>query len=268
VSVYTRPKMWKVVTWNVNSVNARLERLLAFLARESPDVVLLQELKCEEPKYPLQALTAAGYHSAMYGQKTYNGVAILSKTPITEVQRGFSDGQLEEARFIVGVVKGVRVASAYIPNGQAVGAEKYHYKLQFLDRLGTYLDKTLPKPGPFVLGGDFNVAPEDRDVHDPTFWEGQILFSAPERAALKQLVDRLDLHDTFRKHHTEAGHYSWWDYRMLGFQKNKGLRIDFLYASPSLLEVCSGARIDRDERKGTLPSDHAPVIAQFDLKNG
>ncbi len=258
--------MWKVVSWNVNSVNARLERLLAFLARESPDVVLLQELKCEEPKYPLAALQAAGYQSAMYGQKTYNGVAILAKTPITEVHRGFADGELEEARFITGVVNGVRVASAYIPNGQAVGAEKYHYKLKFLDRLGTYLTANLPQPGPFVLGGDFNVAPEDRDVHDPVAWEGQILFSEPEKTALARLLERLGLHDTFRKHHSEGGHYSWWDYRMLGFQKNNGLRIDFLFASPAMLEICIGTRIDRDERKGALPSDHAPVIAGFDLK--
>jgi exodeoxyribonuclease-3 len=255
--------MWKVVSWNVNSVNARLERVLAFLARESPDVVLLQELKCEEQKFPLAAIEGAGYQAAVFGQKTYNGVAILAKSPITEVSRGFLDGDLDEARFVVGVVDGVRVASAYIPNGQAVGAEKYHYKLKWLARLKARLVATLPQPGPFVLGGDFNVAPEDRDVHDPDQWRDQILFSDPEKAGLSTLVADVGLHDTFRKHHSEAGHFSWWDYRMLGFQKDKGLRIDFLFATPSMLEICTGARIDRDERRGKLPSDHAPVIAEF-----
>ena len=253
------------MTWNVNSVKARLERLQAFLLRESPDVVLLQELKCEEHAFPMDAIKAAGYQAAVFGQKAYNGVAILSKDPITAISKGFGDGKLDEARFIAGTVRGVRVASAYIPNGQAVGAEKYQYKLEWLSRLRLCLGKTCDATKPICLGGDFNVAPEDRDVHDPVQFEGQLLFSQAEKDALK-VVAEFGLQDTFRKHHTDAGHYSWWDYRMLGFQKNRGWRIDFLFASPPLFEVCKSARIDRDERKGAGPSDHAPVIAEFDWK--
>jgi exodeoxyribonuclease III len=254
--------VWKVATWNVNSVNARLERLLAFLAREKPDAVLLQEIKCEEVKFPREAILAAGYSAAVFGQKTYNGVAILSPQPATEVHCGFGDGGLDEARFIVATVQGVRVASAYIPNGQAVGAEKYHYKLDWLKRLTQRVGPEVKKGTPFILGGDFNVAPEDRDVHDPAAWKDQILCSPPEREALQKVVD-LGLGDTFRKFHSDPGLYSWWDYRMLGFQKNKGLRIDFLLANAPALDACRNARIDRDERRGTLPSDHAPVLAEF-----
>lgn len=256
--------VWKVATWNVNSVNARLERVLAFLARESPDVVLLQELKCEQPKFPLEAIQNAGYHCAIYGQKTYNGVAILSREKPTQITVGFGDGGLEEARYISARVNGVFVASAYIPNGQAVGAEKYHYKLEWLKRLRRILDTQVKKDELFLLGGDFNVAPEDRDVHDPKAWEGQILCSAPERQELKAVCD-FGLHDTFRKHHSEGNLFSWWDYRMLGFPKNRGLRIDFLLATAPLYEKCVSARIDREERKGAVPSDHAPVLAEFAL---
>ncbi len=256
--------MWKVVTWNVNSINARIDRLLAFLQREVPDVVLLQELKCEQVKFPQAAIEQAGYHAAVFGQKTYNGVAILARSAISEVSQGFADGDLDEARFILGTVNGIRVASAYIPNGQAVGAEKYHYKLRWLERLRAQLATKVNMAERFVLGGDFNVAPEDKDVHDPKAWEGQILCSTPEREALKRAFD-LGLGDTFRLHNQDGGHYSWWDYRMLGFQKNKGLRIDFLMATAPLLGCCTGARIDRDERKGAGPSDHAPVIAEFKL---
>ncbi|MBY0371778.1 exodeoxyribonuclease III [bacterium] len=256
--------MWKVAAWNVNSVKARLDRLLAFLERENPDVVLLQELKCEEPNFPYEGIGNLGYSAAVFGQKAYNGVAIVSKEPATDIVRGFGDGGLDEARFISATVQGVRVASAYIPNGQAVGAEKYHYKLEWLARLRRHLGAHYQSNQKFLLGGDFNVAPEDRDVHDPEAWRGQILFSDPERAALRDVCG-FGLDDTFRKHHGEAGHFSWWDYRMLGFPKNRGLRIDFLLATPPLMEACHSARIDRDERKGTLPSDHAPVIAEFKL---
>lgn len=256
--------MWKVATWNVNSVKARLDRLLAFLQRERPDVILLQELKCETPMFPLEAIQNAGYHAVASGQKTYNGVAIISLRPASDVLVGLGDGELDEARLIAATVDGVRVASAYIPNGQAVGTEKYQYKLRWLERLRTYLDVQAPKGSRFLLGGDFNVAPEDRDCHDPKAWEGQILFSQPEKDALAKVV-AADLHDTFRKHRSEGGYYSWWDYRMLGFPKNRGMRIDFLLASSELYERCTSSRIDRNERKGTLPSDHAPVIAEFKL---
>ncbi len=259
--------MLRIVTWNVNSVNARLERLLDFLKREEPDVVCLQELKCRESGFPLGPLADLGYQSAVLGQKTYNGVAILSRiigTP-ADVTTGFGDGASDDAaRFIGATVKGVRIYSAYVPNGQAVGSEKYAYKLEWLKRLKTYLAAWHSPSEPLVVVGDFNVAPEDRDVHDPKAWEGQILCSAPERAALKSVCD-FGLEDTFRKFHPEAGLYSWWDYRMLGFPKNRGLRIDFVLATKPLYEKCTAAAILRDERKGALPSDHAPVSATFTL---
>ncbi len=257
--------MWKVATWNVNSVKARLDRLIAFLQRERPDVILLQELKCETPLFPLEAIQKAGYYAAVSGQKAYNGVAIVSLRPATDVVIGLGDGELDEARLIAATVDGIRLASAYVPNGQAVGSEKYQYKLRWLARLRSYLNAQAPRGSRFLLGGDFNVAPEDRDCYDPEGWRGQILFSEPEKAALAEIV-AADLHDTFRKFRTEAGLYSWWDYRMMGFPKNRGLRIDFLLASSALYAQCTASRIDRNERKGLLPSDHAPVIAEFDLK--
>jgi exodeoxyribonuclease III len=256
--------VWKVATWNVNSVNARIERLLAFLARERPDVVLLQELKCEAVKYPFEAIEAAGYTSAVFGQKTYNGVAILSRSPITNVSQGFQDGELDEARYLSATVLGVRVASAYIPNGQSVGSEKFQYKLSWLKRLRQHLKRELAPGTPLLLGGDFNVAPEDRDVHDPDAWQNQLLCSAAERSAL-QAVLATGMQDTFRTFCAEGGHYTWWDYRKLGFQEDKGLRIDFLLANEPLSALCRRSRIDRDERKGITPSDHAPVLAEFEL---
>ena len=254
--------MWKVAAWNVNSVKARLDRLLGFLEREQPDVVLLQELKCEEPGFPYEAVGNLGYSAAVSGQKAYNGVAILSREPALDISRGIGFSDKEDARWIAATVQGVRVASVYVPNGQAVGSEKYAYKLEWLKKLREHLDRTESAQKRLLIGGDFNIAPEDRDVHDPAAWRGQILFSEPEKAALQKVCE-FGLADTFRKHHNELGHYSWWDYRMLGFPKNRGLRIDFLFATPALWEHCSAARIDRDERKGTLPSDHAPVIAEF-----
>lgn len=253
----------KVVSWNVNSVKARLDRLLAYLAREAPDVVCLQELKCVEEAFPAAAVHDAGYHAAVLGQKTYNGVAILSREPLSDVTRGFGDGAADDAaRFVGATVRGVRVYSAYIPNGQAVGTEKYAYKLEWMKRLRAFLDGRHTPRDPVLVAGDFNVAPEDRDVHDPAAWRGQILFSDPEKSALAN-VCAFGLHDTFRKFHADAGHYSWWDYRMLGFPKNRGLRIDFILATAPLLERCRAASIARDERKGQQPSDHAPVVAEF-----
>ncbi len=256
--------MFKVATWNVNSVKARLERLLNFLERAKPDVVCLQELKCIEEQFPFEPLKAAGYSVAAFGQKSYNGVALLSRHPITDVVRGFGDGDEDvAARFVGGTIKGIRIFSAYIPNGQAVGSEKYEYKLKWLKRLSQYLATHADKTKPLLLMGDFNVAPEDRDVHDPKAWEGMILFSEPEKAALRKVCE-FGLQDTFRRHHPEPGLYSWWDYRMLSFPKNKGLRIDFILATQPAMEVCTAASIDREERKGQTPSDHAPVIAEFD----
>lgn len=257
--------MRKVVTWNVNSVNSRLERLLKFLKRESPDLVCLQELKCLEEKFPFDAIKGAGYEAAVFGQKTYNGVAILSKRPLTQVHKGFVDGVEDPAaRFILAKDEDLWVASAYIPNGQAVGAEAYTYKLKWFERMENFLKKRFTPDDRLVVGGDFNVAPEDRDVHSPAEWEGSILFSEPEKAALKSLI-HFGLVDTFRLHYQDKGLYSWWDYRALAFPFNKGLRIDFLLATKALAAHCTSAAIDREERKGEKPSDHAPCIATFSV---
>jgi exodeoxyribonuclease III len=252
-----------IASWNINSVRARVARLEAWLALKKPDVLCLQELKCTEEQFPLEVVQRLGYHAAVYGQKTYNGVAILSTTPLEEVERGLpladDDG---EARVLGATVRGTRVLSIYAPNGQSVDSPAYQGKLAFYARLRRALDGRYRPEAPLVLCGDFNVAPEERDVWDPVLWEGQTLFSLPERAALKEVV-AFGLEDTFRRHHSEPGRYSWWDYRMLGFPKNRGLRIDAIYATRSLAERCEAADIDREARKGKLPSDHAPVWARF-----
>lgn len=254
----------RIATWNVNSVKAREERLLAYLTQRAPDVLCLQELKVEDAKFPLEACRALGYEAAVFGQRTYNGVAILSRTPLLEVQRGFADGDDDrEARFIAATTAGVRVMSVYVPNGQAVGSEKFAYKLRWLERLGRQLDATLAADPPAALCGDLNVAPEAIDVHDPSAWEGQVLVSPPEREALARAV-RPRLVDVVRRVHPEARLYSWWDYRQLAFPKNHGLRIDHILASAPLAARTRAAGVDRDARKGKLPSDHAPVWAEFE----
>jgi len=254
-----------VASWNINSVRARVERLEAYLASRQPEVLCLQELKCTNEQFPLEMVQRLGYQAAVYGQRSYNGVAILSKSPLSQVERGLpvedDDG---EARVLAATIQGVRVMSVYAPNGQAVDSEAYKGKLAFYARLRRVLDGHYRAEQPLVLCGDFNVAPEERDVWDPALWEGQTLFSLPERAALKQLL-AFGLKDTFRLHHQEPGRYSWWDYRMLGFPKNHGLRIDAVYATPPLVALCEAADIDREVRKGKLPSDHAPVWARFNL---
>jgi exodeoxyribonuclease-3 len=256
----------KIVTWNVNSIRARQERLLSYLQAKSPDVLCLQELKCLEDKFPALELKALGYEAAVFGQKTYNGVAILAKDPITDVVRGIPDDEEDpQSRVIGGTVRGVRIFSVYAPNGQAVDSPAYQYKLTWYGRLRRYLDAHFKPSDKVVVTGDFNVAPEPIDVHDPVLWEGQTLFSLPERAALTELMG-FGLKDLFRQHHpNEEKRFSWWDYRMLGFQKNKGLRIDHVLASAPLAEVCRASDIDREERKGTGASDHAPVWADFDV---
>ena len=253
----------KIASWNVNSVRARSERLQRWLETHAPDVLCLQELKVQDTDFPFEALRAAGYEVAAHGQKTYNGVAILARTTPTDVERGFGDGGDDsQSRLIAARVGGIRVVSVYVPNGQEVGSEKWTYKLEWLRRLRVWLDRRCRPDEPIVLCGDFNVAPEAKDVHDPAAWEPTVLFHPEARAALES-VRSWGFTDTLRLHHQEDGLYSWWDYRMLAFPKNNGLRIDFVLASAPLAQRCSAASIDRDERKGTLPSDHAPVIAEF-----
>ncbi|HZS40052.1 MAG TPA: exodeoxyribonuclease III [Polyangia bacterium] len=253
----------KLATWNVNSIRARLERVLAWLDERKPDVLCMQELKVEEEDFPADAFRERGYHVAHACQKTYNGVAIVARAPLADVACGLDDGiEDPQARLVGATVNGVRVLSAYVPNGQTVGSDKYEYKLKWLARLRDYLDKHARADQPLVLCGDFNVAPEARDVYDPPGWENETLYHVDARAALER-VRAWGLVDTFRLHHQEAGAYSWWDYRMLSFQHGKGLRIDHVFATEPLARRCAGAWIDREARKGKQPSDHAPVFAEF-----
>jgi exodeoxyribonuclease-3 len=253
----------KVVSWNVNSVNARLSRFLGVLDRIQPDVLMLQELKCTEDKFPVREAEERGYHCYLYGQKTYNGVGLLSKTELAQVRKGF-DPTFEEARYIEGWLGDVKLASIYVPNGQTVGADKYAYKLSWLSGFRSFLTENVAADAKYILGGDFNIAPDDLDVHDPKAWAGQVLCSPPEREALRRIM-ALGFNDSFRMHYPSDQAFSWWDYRGLSFPFNKGLRIDFILVSNALKKACVSASILREERKGDKPSDHAPVQAEFSL---
>ena len=254
----------KLATWNVNSIRARLDRLTSWLETYHPDVVCLQETKVEDGSFPFDPLKDLGYHVSHAGQKTYNGVAILSREAPTDVRRGLDDGEDDpQARLIGATVGGVRVISAYVPNGDEPGSPKFEYKLKWLSRLRRHLDTHYNARQPLILCGDFNVAPDERDVHDPAVWERTVLFNPEARSALVD-VTRFGLIDTFRIHCQDPGKYSWWDYRMLAFPKNRGLRIDHVFATAPLAEACRSASIDREARKGKQPSDHAPVLATFD----
>ncbi|HKA52487.1 MAG TPA: exodeoxyribonuclease III [Candidatus Binatia bacterium] len=252
-----------IATWNVNSIRARKERVLAWVMAQQPDVLCLQETKVTDDTFPRADFEALGYHVITSGQRTYNGVAILSRTPPAEVSRVFADGGDEqEARFLTAGIAGVRVVCVYVPNGQVVGGEKFADKLSWFGRLRRYLDHHCDPGGRLALCGDLNVAPEPRDVHDPAAWQGTVLFHPQARAALRDLC-AWGLVDAFRLHHSEGGLYSWWDYRQLSFPKNHGLRIDHILVTPPLAAHCTGARIDRETRKGQGASDHAPVLASF-----
>lgn len=252
----------KIATYNVNSLRAREERVLAWLAKESPDVVCFQELKLEDEKFPSLPFAALGYKAATFGQKTYNGVAIVSKHELTDVERGFSDGDPDpQARFIAATTGGVRVMCGYMPNGETVTSDKYRYKLGWFERLHRYLAPRLAS-GKTLLLGDYNVAPTDLDVHNPAAWAGSVLCSEPERAAFRGLLE-LGLVDSFRHLYPDTQGFTWWDYRMLGFAKNKGMRIDHILVTPDLVPRLEKVWVDRQERKGKQPSDHAPVFVEL-----
>ncbi len=251
----------KFVSWNVNSIRARHDRLFAFLERHDPDVVALQENKVTYDDFPTLALRAAGYLSVCVGQKSYNGVAILSKREPTEVVTAFCDGVDDsQSRFVAATIEGVRFLSVYVPNGQRVGSEKYDFKLEWMARLASFVAKDSDPERPLIVAGDYNVAPDDIDVHDPAVWRDEIMCSEPERQALRRLTD-WGLSDAFRHVHPERAAFSWWDYRRLAFPKGRGLRIDHLLVTRPLLSRLREVEIDREERKGKLPSDHAPVLA-------
>lgn len=255
----------KIASWNVNSVRSRVDRIVEYLQNAQPDVLCLQELKCTEETFPSAPIAAAGYHSLVFGQKTYNGVAILTREEPVEVLRGLQDGVEDpQSRMLAATVRGVRIFAAYAPNGQAVGSAAYAYKLEWFWRLRRFLEGQRPVSGLWAVCGDFNIAPEDRDVFDPLAWEGRTMASQPERDAFRGLLD-MGLVDSFRLHVAEPNRFSWWDYRLLCFPKNMGLRIDHVLLSTVLASRCRAAGIDRDFRKGKRPSDHAPVWAIVDL---
>jgi len=251
----------RIATWNVNSIRVRLPRLVAWLERRRPDVVCLQETKVVDADFPAAPFAPLGYDCVVHGEPTYNGVAILSRVPCAEVERGLPGGGESSCRLIAASIAGIRVVNVYAPNGGEVGSEKYVYKLDWYRRLRAYLDAR--PPAALLLCGDFNVAPEDRDVWDPDKLRGQILVSDAERAALRAVAD-WGLEDVVRRHRPEAGLYTWWDYRAGAFHRGWGMRIDHVLVTPDLAARSTRAEIDRDERKGEKPSDHVPVVVTLD----
>ncbi|MEE4185364.1 MAG: exodeoxyribonuclease III [Gammaproteobacteria bacterium] len=252
----------KVASWNVNSIRVRQQHVLDWLAAEQPDVLGLQEIKMPTAEFPAAAFAEAGYHCEVDGQKTYNGVALLSRIPAEAVHRSMPEFADEQRRVIAGTFAGTRVINLYVPNGQSVGSDKYAYKLEWLAALRRWLEVELVAHERVIVMGDFNIAPDDRDVHDPAEWAGKILCSDAERGALQSLLD-LGLSDSFRLFEQPADLFSWWDYRAAGFRRNRGLRIDLLLVSQTIAAGCKASRIDTGPRKLERPSDHAPVIVEF-----
>jgi len=252
----------KLATWNVNSIKVRLPQLLPWLAEAKPDVVCLQELKTEDAGFPREALEAAGYACAVHGQRTYNGVALLARSPLEDVVAGIPGFDDPQKRVLAASVLDLRVMCVYCPNGQAVGSDKYEYKLQWFAALRGYLESELKAHPNLAVAGDFNVAPEDRDVHDPKAWEGQVLASEPERAAWRALL-ATGLKDSFRLFEQPEKIFSWWDYRMMAFRRNAGLRIDHVLLSEPLAARCVASVVDKAPRRLERPSDHAPLIAEL-----
>lgn len=254
----------RIATWNVNSLRVRLEQVLDWLRIARPDALALQETKLPDALFPREAIESAGYHVAFSGQRTYNGVAILSQRPIEAVVTDIPGLDDPQRRVLAATVGELRLINLYVPNGAAVGTDKYAYKLDWLSKVGGYLQTQLARHPLLAVMGDFNIAPEDRDVHDPELWFEKILCSTPERRAFKILLEG-GLVDCFRLFEQEAGAYSWWDYRTRAFGRNHGLRIDVILASPLLSRRCTVCRIDAEPRRHARPSDHAPVTAEFEL---
>ena len=254
----------KIATWNVNSVRARLDRLLAWLAKAQPDVVCLQETKATDDVFPVEPIREAGYHAAVHGQKSYNGVAILARCEPANVHRGVrDDGDDPQARLIEADVGSVRVICGYFPQGESIESGKFAYKLEWIRDLRAMLDRRYSPDDPVLLCGDFNVARDDKDVASPKKWAGTVICCDDVRAAMES-VRQWGFTDVFRKHHPEGGIYSWWDYRGAVFQRDDGLRVDHIFATQPLAARCVSADVDRNERAGEKPSDHAPVIAVFE----
>lgn len=254
----------KLATWNINSLNVRLPHLLDWLAKQEPDALCIQETKLEDSKFPSEALREAGYHAVFVGQKTYNGVAILSRKKVSEVAAGIPGWEDDQKRVLAATLDGVRIVCAYVPNGEQIGAPKFDYKMKWLDAFRAWLRDEVKRHPMLAVAGDYNIAPEARDVHDPALWEDRIHFTKPERDALHALFD-VGLTDSFRLFEQPERSYTWWDYRMLSFRKKKGLRIDHILLSSELAKRCRSCTIDIEPRKLERPSDHAPVIAELDV---
>ncbi len=256
--------MFKIASWNVNSLRVRLPQVLDWIAAHQPDLLGLQETKLTDENFPVEAIRAAGYQVVYSGQKTYNGVAILSKAPAAEVVTDLPGLDDPQRRVLAATFGDLRLLNLYVVNGQTVGSEKFDYKLRWLEALRAYVAEQARRYDKLVLIGDFNIAPEDRDCHDPELWRERVLCSTPEREALKRILD-LGLSDTFRLFEQEPATFSWWDYRAAGFRRNLGLRIDLILASQALAQDCTAGYVDQEPRRLEQPSDHAPVAAEFDL---
>ena len=252
----------KIATWNVNSLKVRLPHVLQWLGSHQPDVLAIQETKTVDEQFPANALAEAGYHAVFAGQKTYNGVAILSKTPATEVMTDIPGLADPQRRILAATVNDVRIVNLYVVNGAEVGTDKYAYKLEWLKAVTQWLHTQIRQYPKLVVLGDFNIAPDDRDVHDPALWCGKIFCSEPERNALKAM-ETVGLSDTFRLFAQADKSFSWWDYRAGNFRRNHGLRIDLILASKPLVDICQACYIDREPRTWDKPSDHAPVVTEF-----
>jgi exodeoxyribonuclease III len=252
----------KIATWNVNSLRVRLEHVTQWLKTHQPDVLALQEIKLRNEGFPTQHFADLGYQALVNGQPTYNGVALLTRGTASDAIEGFTGYDDPQRRILGATLHGVRVLNLYVPNGQATDSDKYVYKLGWLKALREHLVEELKQFPAMVVLGDFNIAPEDRDVHDPAAWEGKVLCSEPERAALGELLG-LGFVDVFRQFEQPDASFSWWDYRAAAFRRNMGLRIDLILASNALQPRCTGCLIDRDPRSWERPSDHVPVVAEF-----
>ncbi len=257
----------KIASWNVNSLKVRLPQVEQWLQMRSPDILGLQETKLTDENFPREALEQAGYHVAHAGQKTYNGVALLSRAPLTDVITDIPGLDDPQRRILGATIGDLRVLNLYVVNGQVVGSDKYDYKLRWLDAVRDYLADDMKRHENYIVMGDFNIAPDDRDVWNPELWQDRVLVSEPERAALREIM-ALGLVDTFRLHQQPEQVFSWWDYRQAAFRRNRGLRIDLILASEPMARRCTGSTVDREPRTWERPSDHAPVVAEFDFSLG
>ena len=255
-------KLFKIATWNVNSLRMRLEHILAWLTSHQPHLLAVQETKVENHHFPEAAFRQAGYHVLYNGQKTYNGVAFISRIPMQNEVTFLPDFDDTQRRILVANIDSLRIVNIYVPNGSTLESEKFNYKLQWLKQLKIYLQRELNLHPNLIVLGDFNIAPEDKDVHDPKIWQGKVLVSPAERQALNDIL-ALGLKDSFRTFHSEPGHYTWWDYRAGAFRRNHGLRIDHILSSNALISHCIACEIDKEIRLWEKPSDHVPVIATY-----